>query len=116
MTRYTFCTVMLAAIAPCVLGLTGCSRNRSEADETPATMVYFDTASRETLTLPVGGDVPAAHPETGQRTLVPARYCPDCEHWHASPPLDVLQRDPRSRNCPKCGTPLKDGGPAAEPS
>lgn len=107
-------TFVLAVLASGVLatGLAGCSRESGEVVTAADTVVYFDTATRQTISLPQLAELPAAHPETGRRTLVRARYCSQCDQWHASPPLDVLQRDPRARNCPQCGKPVTNDRPA----
>ena len=109
---------VLAVVASGLLaaGISGCSRGQADSTATPETVVYFDTATQQTLSLPDSGEWPATHPETGKRTLVPARHCSQCDRWHASPPLDVLQREPQARNCPYCGQPVQSSPPAAEDS
>lgn len=113
--RFTFVlAVLVSGVLPS--GFAGCSRQSDESATAADTVVYFDTATRQTISLPQRAELPAAHPETGRRTLVRARYCSQCDQWHASPPLDVLQRDPRARNCPQCGKPVSSDPPAEEPS
>ncbi len=88
----------------------GCSpEQKSVAD--PNEMVYIDTVTKTVMTLPVQAVIPATHPQTGKKTLVPGLYCPQCGQWYPSPPVEVLQRTASAFHCPKGGHPMSPNGP-----
>ena len=58
--------------------------------------------------------VPQIHPDTGRATLWPGLYCPHCESWKPSPPMDRLYGKPEMLNCPKCRTPRSFDGEIPE--
>lgn len=88
----------------------GCSQPQTPT--APATeMVYIDTATQKVLMLPVQTAIPATHPETGKKTLVPGLYCPECGKWYPAPPTEVLQRSASAYRCPKGGHPMSPNGP-----
>lgn len=106
MTRHHYVT--LAALA--VLSTAGCGKTEPE-QQVPAEMVYFDRATKKPVVAAAGDEVPAKHPVTGKRTLVPALYCSKCKNWYPAPPLDLQQRDPNARNCPRHKIPMTMNGP-----
>ncbi len=73
-------------------------------------MVYYDRATKKPVVYDVGHEFPELHPQTGQRTLVPASYCETCQKWLPSPPIEVRERNPKAAQCPK-GHPLTPDGP-----
>jgi hypothetical protein len=77
-------------------------------------MVYIDRATKKPIAANISRDVPAAHPDTGERTLDPALWCPACKEWHVAPPLEVLQRNPEAARCAKTMAKLVSGGPWPE--
>jgi hypothetical protein len=77
----------------------------------PAEVVFVDLETKQPVLAPPAGDVPAPHPETGRRTLMPGLYCAHCQAWHAAPPLEELQRNPEARKCPVCGGAQTAEGP-----
>ena len=66
-------------------------------------LVYIDRESNEIF---FANDQVAqlVHPETGKATLTGAVFCPQCETWSPSPPLERLVRDKHAINCPVCKT------------
>ncbi len=102
------CRLLAVAIA---VGLAGCA-DESAVVEPPTEMVFVDVESGSPVTAPPSTDLPALHPETGRRTLMPGLYCPQCRQWHPAPPLEELQRNPEARQCPKCGAAMSADGPA----
>jgi hypothetical protein len=79
------------------------------AEELP-TMVFVDRDSQQ-MFVGTARATPAAHPQTGQPTLLPGLYCPKCQTWHAGPPSDASARRPASVLCPKTRVPLQPEGP-----
>ena len=88
----------------------GCGQDGSDSVES-APVVYVDRETQQPVVLEGVVDAPAVNPATGRRTLTPGLYCPQCQAWHPTPPLDVLQRNPAARRCPKCQSPLTADGP-----
>ena len=98
-------------LASVVVGtMCGCGGGEGESSGHVAT-VYVDRETLQTVELTETAEAPAVNPATGRRTLMPGLYCPQCKTWHPSPPLEVLQRDPAARQCPKCKGPLTTDGP-----
>jgi hypothetical protein len=54
---------------------------------------------------------PEIHPRTGKPTLMPGLYCEQCQQWRASPPVDVLQRNPSASWCATHRVPMTNNGP-----
>jgi len=54
---------------------------------------------------------PVAHPTTGQPTLVPALYCPQCQQWEIAPGLEQQQRAALVLKCAKTKAELQRTGP-----
>lgn len=87
------------------------------AAETPADperggqMVYIDTATEQPFVANISREFPALHPDSGERTLIPALYCPTCQKWYPAPPVEVLQRNPAAAKCPKSGDFMTANGP-----
>jgi hypothetical protein len=76
-------------------------------------MVYYDRATKTPVVSDISGEIPAIHPQTGKPTLVPASYCPQCQKWFPSPPIEVRQRNPKAAICSK-GHSLTQDGPWPE--
>lgn len=74
-------------------------------------MVYLDTATDQPFVANIAREFPALHPDSGQRTLMPALYCPTCQKWYPAPPVEVLQRNPAAAKCPKSGDVMTANGP-----
>jgi len=89
----------------------GCGSQSSSNTGQRTKTVYIDTRSGKTVIAEPSEKLPAVNPNTGKRTLMPALYCPQCDTWYAAPPVEVQQRNPDSRRCPKHGTPLSTEGP-----
>lgn len=102
----------VASVVACAT-LSGCGK-AGPADPAEATMVYVDTRSLETFQLPASSQVPASNPSTGKRTLMPGLFCSQCDKWYPAPPLDVLQRSPKARQCPKCHSEMSSRKPEAK--
>jgi hypothetical protein len=99
-------------VACCLAGCQPEAAPESESD----LVVYFDTATKRPVAREESVDIPAMHPRTGKRTLMPAVYCPKCRRWRQAPPIEQMQRDPKSMVCPKDGTALTADGPIPEDS
>ncbi len=84
------------------------------ADPLDGQMVFVDTLTRKTFLRQPTDELPAVHPESGKRTLMPGLYCAKCQAWYPSPPLDVRQREPKSLRCPKTGELMTPHGPPPE--
>jgi hypothetical protein len=71
---------------------------------------------RETgeLFLAAGMPAPGIHPDTGRATLWPALYCPECETWSASPPIERIYGHVDLLDCPKCRMRRTFDGPPPE--
>lgn len=74
-------------------------------------IVYVDLKTKQPVVQLACEEVPARHPETGKRTLMPGLYCPTCGRWHPAPPFETLQRTPGAALCPTDRTPLTTDGP-----
>jgi hypothetical protein len=94
-----------------VVALCGCDREGTDSPVV-AEVVYVDQETRQPVVMSGATDAPAVNPATGRRTLMPGLYCPQCKAWHATPPLESLQRNPAARRCPKCQSALTADGPA----
>lgn len=104
-----FRNVLLAGFAGLVL-IAGCSQQPVVAEVQDR--VYFDLATQQPITLPVqAASLPAEHPQTGKKTLVSALYCPQCDRWYPSPPMEVVQRTGAASRCPKGGHSMSPHGP-----
>jgi hypothetical protein len=91
--------------------MTACSCGGGDEAVKSAPVVYVDRETRRPVVLSGTVETPAVNPETGRRTLMPGLYCPQCQAWHPTPPLEVLQRDPAARRCARCQSPLTANGP-----
>lgn len=96
-------------IAGSMFVLVGCSER--EATPVIVDVVYVDLETRQPVVMSGAVDAPAINPATGRRTLMPGLHCPQCQDWHATPPLEALQRNPAARRCPKCQSVLTASGP-----
>lgn len=107
----------LNAIAAALLcaAAAGCGTS-SAASKPDSSIVYVDIKTRETVVLERQAQTPATNPATGQRTLMPGLYCSQCQAWHASPPIEVLQRSTAAYRCKKCGTTMTPNGPTNKTS
>lgn len=95
------------------LAVAGCSGANGDAKD-GATMVFVCTETGKVITAPPG-ETPALNPDTGRKTLMPGLYCAQCRKWYPSAPLEVAQRNPASRLCPKHRTPMETKGPEGAP-
>lgn len=76
--------------------------------------VFVDTVTGKAFPGQPTEELPAIHPQTGKRTLMPGLYCAKCQAWYPSPPLEVRQREPKSLRCPKTGELMTPHGPPPE--
>lgn len=104
-TTVRYCALLMATVF-----VGGCS-DQQQSVTNPNEMVYVDIATQTPLTLPVQSSIPAKHPKTGKKTLVPGLYCPECGCWYAAPPVEVLQRSASAFHCPQGGHPMSPNGP-----
>lgn len=95
------------------LMLAGCSDGGSGGAGVEP-MVYVDTESGKVVQAPPK-PTPAVNPDTGKKTLMPGLYCAQCRKWYASAPLEIAQRNPSSRMCPKHRTPMETKRPVSTP-
>ena len=95
------CWLLAVAIA---VVLPGCADEFSVV-EPPTEMVFVDVESGSPVTAPPSTDLPAVHPDTGRRTLMPGLHCASCQKWHPAPPLEELQRPHTRRNAPPAKAP-----------
>jgi hypothetical protein len=100
-------TLLIALVTVSV----GCEKSAPPAAAVEETAVYFDTALKEAVLSPRVDEFPAVNPKTGKRTLMPAAWCPGCEAWHAAPPIEEVQRNPKALVCQKTGAKLNPNGP-----
>jgi hypothetical protein len=101
---------MRRAIMLFVVIAAGCAKS-APPPAVEETVVYFDTALKEAVLTPPASIFPAVNPKTGKRTLMPAAWCPGCKAWHAAPPIEEVQRNPKALLCPKTGAKLNPKGP-----
>ena len=97
-----------------ILGIaagSGCGQKQTAEPDKPPQMVYVDVQTKSVVVAPRTKDTPAVNPKTGRRTLMPGLYCSHCRRWHPAPPLQVVQRNPAARKCPKCKRSLTSEGP-----
>lgn len=94
-----------------LLLLSGCGNAPRPTGIAEEQWVFVDTATRKTFLGQPTAELPAIHPETGKRTLMPGLYCPRCQEWYPAPPLEVRQRNPESLRCPKSGDLMTAEGP-----
>jgi hypothetical protein len=95
-------------------GLLGCGRSKEVATKELQRAVYVDIKTMQAVVGDVVKEPPAVNPATGQRTLMPALYCPKCLRWHPLPPLDQINRTPNATKCSKTGAMLTAYGPWPE--
>lgn len=105
--------LILAAVVP-MGGLPGCGGADEVAPGEVSQAVYVDTKTQKAMVCDVSAEPPAVNPATGQRTLMPALYCPKCLRWHALPPLEQINRIPNATKCSKTGATLTADGPWPE--
>ena len=101
-----------------LLILCGCAPGENESATAVNQMVYVDLQTRDAVVSEQTDVIPAVHPVTGERSLMPGLYCDECEQWHPAPPIDELQRNPDARQCPRCRIAMSADGPwpdAVEP-
>ncbi len=91
----------------CLLAL-GCG-SAPPPDPHANRMVYYDRETKSAVVYHISREMPVPHPQTGKPTLVPASYCPQCQKWFPSPPVEVRQRNPQAAICPKGHTLTPDG-------
>lgn len=72
--------------------------------------VFVDKESGDTFILRVKNPI-ETNPVTGRQTLAPGLYCPQCQKWRASPPMEVLQQNPSASICPTHKIPMSGDGP-----
>ena len=99
-----------------VLGISvmSCSGPADVATDKVPQAVYVDTETMQAVVGDIVDEPPALNPETGQRTLMPALYCPACQSWHAVPPAGQINRVPGATTCRKTGAALTTDGPWPE--
>ncbi|MEO8494341.1 MAG: hypothetical protein ABI614_04675 [Planctomycetota bacterium] len=107
-------TICLIAIGVLGISLTGCGRSAEVTTEEVPRAVYVDTKTMQAMVCDVVDDSPTVNPKTGQRTLMPALYCPTCRVWHPVPPPDQINRVPGATTCRKTGATLTADGPWPE--
>ena len=73
-------------------------------------IVYVDTESGEAFLLRARNS-PESHPETGESTLIPGMYCPQCQSWKPVGPLEILQTSRVPQRCPVHRTLMLRDGP-----
>ncbi len=103
----------LILILTTLLVVSGCGEAPTPpaADQTNQ-MVYYDRVTRKPVVYNIAREFPAIHPATGKPTMVPACYCPKCQKWYPSPPLEIRERNPEVMQCPKkCGAKMTLTGP-----
>jgi hypothetical protein len=112
--------VMKSCLKKCLLvvaigsGLLGCGGSEEVATTESQRAVYVDIKTLQAVIGDVVKEPPAVNPATGQRTLMPALYCPKCLRWHPLPPLDQINRTPNATKCSKTGATLTADGPWPE--
>jgi hypothetical protein len=104
----------LLAVAVLGISLVGCGGSDDVATSEASRAVYVDTKTMKAVVCDVVEDPPAVNPMTGNRTLMPALYCPSCLRWHPLPPLDQINRMPNATKCSKTGATLTADGPWPE--
>ena len=111
--RFVIPSPLIFVISSACLGvaLAGCGSSAPTQPEPAKRMVYMDTATMKPLVHELAATFPAAHPQTGQRTLRPALYCSKCQAWYPVPDLERLNRTPGAGLCPKDKSPLTVEGP-----
>lgn len=97
-----------------VISIMGCGRSAEVATEEAPQAVYVDTKTMQAMVCDIVDEPPAVNPKTGQRTLMPALYCPSCRSWHPVPPPDQINRVPGATRCRKTGAALTADGPWPE--
>jgi hypothetical protein len=100
-----------SSVAILMLATLGCGS--APPDPKANRMVYYDRETRKAVVSNISQEMPAIHPQTGKPTLVPSSYCPQCQQWFPSPPIEVRQRNPEAAICPK-GHALTQNGPWPE--
>jgi hypothetical protein len=81
---------ILFVAAAVLISTDGCG---GPAPATRPPVVYVCTETHEVF-VGAARRTPAANPDTGRDTLVPALYNPEAGRWQAMPPLDVLDGNP----------------------
>ncbi|MCP4175301.1 MAG: hypothetical protein GY758_31515 [Fuerstiella sp.] len=105
-----FCLLMVGLV---IHACTGCGSGEPSAG-LDANMVYVDTKTLVAVVAPKTGSVPIVNPATGQRTLMPGLYCPDCKKWYPVPSPEQINRQKGAALCPKTKTPMIADGPWPE--
>lgn len=90
--------------------LTGGMRSAPVTQDELADAVFICRESGELFAGKVR-PTPAAHPTTGQPSLMPALYCPKCEKWEEAPGLEQQQRSALTLKCAKTKAALQRTGP-----
>lgn len=101
--------LIVFGLMACLIG--GCSDAPRTSDPVMGAIVYVDLETQLPVVQLATNDIPAVHPETGERTLMPGLYCPKCQRWHPAPAFDKLQHIPGAAVCPADGTPMTTDGP-----
>jgi hypothetical protein len=100
-----------AVIVILMTGLPGCAKPAPPTAAVEETVIYFDTEAKTAVLSPPATEFPAVNTKTGKRTLMPAAWCSGCDAWHAAPPIEEIQRNPKSLICPETGAKLNPKGP-----
>jgi uncharacterized protein YbaR (Trm112 family) len=88
----------------------GCG-SETDRNNTDGKMVFVDTETMTAVVAGISDAVPAVHPGTGKRTLMPGLYCPHCKKWYPAPAPEQINRQPGAALCPRTKTPLVVDGP-----
>lgn len=113
MNHLSFLPVPRFALLLALLSCVGCTAQNGGSTDAGAVreMLFVDAKSGEVIVAPVASDFPAKHPVTGERTLMPGLYCPECKRWHPVPPPDRINQTRNAANCPKTGAAMTLHGP-----
>jgi hypothetical protein len=89
----------------------GCTNDGGPVQVSELTELVFVCQQSQEVFVGKARTTPAAHPATGQPTLMPGLYCERCRVWRAGLPVEQLQRSPEAANCPKTRQPMSLTGP-----
>jgi hypothetical protein len=105
---------LVIAVSALGISLLGCGGSAEVATDEVSQAVYVDTKTMQAVVCDIVDEPPALNPKTGQRTLMPALFCPTCQAWHPVPPADQINRVPGATTCRKTGAALTTEGPWPE--
>ncbi|WP_437203607.1 hypothetical protein [Planctomicrobium sp. SH664] len=96
-----------------LLAMAGC-QGGTPVDTGEPPLVLVDNKTGEVFVAQQLPAIPAPHPQSGTKTLMPGMYCSRCRVWHVVPPVEVRQHHPEAARCPKSKTPLAMTGPVPD--